>query len=384
VGELSNFRIYCLRAPSEQDAFAATMSASKLKQTSINPSSKESSSSSAYTAYNAVDELVAKPVFGSDGAKKWQSFAQATQKQHHVQSNSVAPTAPLKAIDRATGFTSWKEEREYSNQIRQSDDQTKNTTSSVYTNFTQKASHNNIDMSSKERKRIERRIIGENQEYFIPSPTFAGWKFDYIFTTRMETHGTGYYFDGTDSLKLLNGLISNDDIPSSARVLSIASSDSVDAAKKRSAPASGENTDEASAVNANAHASKKKKKTKNLAPIIVNNPNHPLEQIAAILAQRQPQSSSELLPMGWECAKDGTTGKTYYFNRTTGERTWEPPQSVPTVPISATNNNSTNNNDAKSLGWNVAKDPTSGKEYYYNTQTGETSWEKPTTSSMTA
>ena len=357
------------------------MSASKLKHNSnINPPSKESSSSSAYTAYNAVDDLVAKPVFGSDGAKKWQSFAQATQQQQHIQrGHSVAPTAPLKAIDRATGFTSWKEERDYSNQIRHSDDHTKNTTLSGYTNFTQKANHDH-EMSSKERKRIERRIIGENQEYFIPSTTFVGWKFDYIFTSRIETHGTGYYFDGMDSLKLLNGQISKDDIPSSAKVLSTTSTETNDSTKKRTTSASTVTTDEATT---NILPTKKKKKTKHAAPIIVNNPNHPLEQIAAILAQRQQQqssSSSESLPVGWECAKDSTTGTTYYFNRTTGARTWESPAAPSNRIIAAVTNNSsssssTDKNDSNE--WKVTMDPTSGKEYYYNIQTGETSWEKP-------
>ena len=359
------------------------MSASKLKHNSIDPSSTETPSTSAYTAYNAVDKLVAKPVFGSDGAKKWQSFAQ--EQRLNIQSNSVAPTAPLKAIDRATGFTSWKEEREYANQIRQSDDHNKNTTSSVYTNFTQKANHNDKnEITSKERKRIERRIIGENQEYFIPSPTFVGWKFDYIFTTRMETHGTGYYFDGMDSLKLLHGEISKDDIPPSAKVLSITPSE-IDVAtdKKRSTTTSSLNADEA------AQPTKKKKKAKQLAPIIVNNPNHPLEQIAAILAQRQQLASSEILPLGWESAKGSATGKIYYFNRTTGERTWEPPPSVQPVAnrvtstTSAANDTNGNGNSSKSHDWNVAKDPTSGKEYYFNTQTGETSWEKPATTYTT-
>lgn len=367
------------------------MSASKLKHvTTTNPTSKESSSS-AYTAYNAVDALVAKPVFGSDGAKKWQSFAQTAQKQHiHV--HSVAPTAPLKAIDRATGFTSWKEEREYSKQIRQSDEHTKNTTSSVYTNFTQKANHQN-EISSKERKRIERRIMGDHQEYFIPSTTFASWKFDYIFTTRMESHGTGYYFDGMDSLKLLKGQILKDDIPASAKVLSTNSSETKVIQHKRANPASNLNNDEkptsttATTIstisnNDEEHTKKKKKKAKNLAPIIVNNPNHPLEQIAAILAQRQ--TSSELsLPMGWEFAKDSITGKNYYFNRTTGERTWEAPPSTQSNVNNSKGTVATTLSSNDTIGpcssWNVTKDPTTGKEYYYNVETGETSWEKPAT-----
>ena len=363
------------------------MSASKLKHsTSINTSSKESSSSSsAYTAYNAVDELVAKPVFGSDGAKKWQSFAAAVAQPSK---SSVAPTVPLKAIDRATGFTSWKEEREYSNQIRQNDNHAKNSTSSGYTNFTGKGNQNKNEMSSKERKRIERRIIGDQQEYFIPSATFDGWKFDYVFTTRVESHGTGYYFDGMDSLKLLRGQISEDDIPSSAKILSC----EITTKKRPSLQATGD-VDEATTTltgkNDDAEPiKKKKKKAKNLAPVIVNNPNHPLEQIAAILAQRQQPSSSSslsdseaiLLPVGWEVAKDSQTGQHYFFNRTTGERSWERPTSAPQFPcVTTTNTTTTTKTPSCPNGWNVTRDPSSGKEYYYHAQTGETSWEKPTT-----
>ena len=71
-------------------------------------------------------------------------------------------------------------------------------------------------------------------------------------------------------------------------------------------------------------------------------------------------STENDLPEGWEAAPDASTGKTYYFHRTSGERTWEKPK-VETLPE----------------GWSVAKDQSTGKQYYYHTS-GETRWEKPT------
>jgi WW domain len=287
---------------------------------------------SAYTAFNAVDELVAKPVLGSDGAAKWQDFAGKQSKR----SASVAPTAPLKQTDRAAGFTSWKEERAHADKIRVEQGVAGN-----YTHFKKKSTDGTI--SAKERKRIENRLIGEDQEYFLPSTTFHGWKFDYVFTTKVS-HGTGYYFDGMDSLKNLRGELTIDG-PPTAGTGQIGDEQAITARKKMSAE---------SAVNGDSSRPKKKKKHEKAATVtIVNDPNHPLEQVAAALARRQ-QTSQQLLPTGWEAAMDAGSGNAYYYNRTTGERTW-----------------------VKPAVWSTATDPATGKPYYYNTATGETVWAKP-------
>jgi WW domain len=324
---------------------------------SSNPS--QATKESAYTAFNAVDDLVAKPVLGSDGAAKWQSFSQ--QKHKTASLHNAAPTAPLKALDRAVGFTSWKEEREYSNKVRQSDHENTKTSSvpGVYTHFSKhKKSDDGTEISSKERKRIERRIIGDDQEYFIPSPTFAGWKFDYVFTTK-ASHGTGYYFDGMDSIKRLNGQFEMDNVPAPFK-----SSHYIDESKKIASTLDGETPNEQK----QSHKTKKKK-SNTPGVTIVNNPNHPLEQVAAILAQRTASSTAQL-PNGWESARTAD-GKEYYYNRTTGERTWEKPCSIEdSLPPSAPN-------ESVPSSWNVAMDPVTGKTYYFHLQTGETSWELP-------
>jgi WW domain len=328
---------------------------SKLVPSSRNAPSS-ASSKTAYTAFNSVDELVAKPVVGSDGAAKWQSFQQQTK---IVSTASVAPTAPLKATDRAVGFTSWHEERAHANAIR-----TKDQVPAVYTHFgTQKGSADGL--TKKERKRIESGRIGEDQEYFIPSSsgskTFEGWKFDYVFTTK-DSHGTGYYFDGMDSLKKLRGealpVVSVESATKTA-----AKSQSADTFKRtrsKDLTPSGESDDRVS----------KKKRKRNAVVTIVDLPNHPLEQVAAVLSARHAdQQQQAQLPAGWEVAVSSLDQKEYYFNRTTGERTWTKPSFAVAPTTTAATTTTTP--------WHQARDPVSGKDYYYNSTTGETVWERP-------
>ena len=64
-------------------------------------------------------------------------------------------------------------------------------------------------------------------------------------------------------------------------------------------------------------------------------------------------ASTELpLPPGWFGSMDPTYHRVYYYNPSTGERSWERP--LPGLPS----------------GWAEAKDPASGVTYYYNAGTG--------------
>jgi len=78
------------------------------------------------------------------------------------------------------------------------------------------------------------------------------------------------------------------------------------------------------------------------------------------------------LPIGWEQVADPTTGKPYYCNRATGESSW-------TVPVAAAPVMAPMPMVAPGLpvGWEAAADPTSGKTYYFNRATGETKWDPP-------
>ncbi|XRB10313.1 WW domain-containing protein [Pseudoscourfieldia marina] len=70
--------------------------------------------------------------------------------------------------------------------------------------------------------------------------------------------------------------------------------------------------------------------------------------------------ASASVPKDWAEAQDPNTGKTYYYNRKTSETTWSRPEAPP-MPKD----------------WAEAQDPNTGKTYYYNRKTSETTWSRP-------
>lgn len=237
------------------------------------------------------------------------------------------------------------------------------TVNSGYQEFKSK----NDPAEAAERKRVqavEQRIRPDNAQYFIAAETFEGWKWDYIFTTK--DRGTGYYWDGMDSLKKHRGELNEEGGPSSLKTRQRDDDGNVDGLEPKKK-----------------RKKKKKKKTKGdsddqekegdyghdqqqpLTP-------HPMEQIAAAMHRQRQRSAipsflqqpaskdNSDLPAGWETAKDPTSGKTYFFERATGKRQWDKPKSM--LPE----------------GWMEAKDASTGKTYYYHKASGQTKWEKPT------
>jgi hypothetical protein len=85
------------------------------------------------------------------------------------------------------------------------------------------------------------------------------------------------------------------------------------------------------------------------------------------------------LPAGWTAATDPASGHTYYSNVQLQQTTWERPvqgqqqaQPPPPPPPAATAA------APLPLGWTSAMDPSTGREYYYNATTKQTTWIKPT------
>jgi hypothetical protein len=109
---------------------------------------------------------------------------------------------------------------------------------------------------------------------------------------------------------------------------------------------------------------KNKKKHKHHSPAaVVHDPNNPLEQVVNAIRRRnaalkQPPAGLTTMPNSWEKALDPSTGKTYYFNRSTGQQQWDPPA----VELPE--------------GWKSAIDSASGNFYYFRAD-GTTSWVKP-------
>lgn len=130
-----------------------------------------------------------------------------------------------------------------------------------------------------------------------------------------------------------------------------------------------------------------------------------------------PLISTAGLPVGWESTTDPATGRPYYFNRATGETSWTPPAAtaaataLPAVgSLSAVDLGATAGADAVAAaaaaaagllvagdagatataplaalpaaalpaGWESTIDPATGKTYYFNRATNETTWTMPT------
>lgn len=86
------------------------------------------------------------------------------------------------------------------------------------------------------------------------------------------------------------------------------------------------------------------------------------------------------LPDGWESAIAPGSGKVYYANRITGEASWELPQAAaikaaPAPPPAAAAG--FQGSDQLPEGWEQAVDKSTGKVYYANRKTGQSSWERP-------
>ena len=87
----------------------------------------------------------------------------------------------------------------------------------------------------------------------------------------------------------------------------------------------------------------------------------------------------------WEELQDVETGGSFYYNKVSGLSQWEIPESVRLHreneerrwKLRRQNSITTGTNGL----WQRQLDPTCNKSFYYNSQTGESTWEKPSTSS---
>ena len=315
---------------------------------STNRNEKLSKTGSSFDAFSKVDELVSKPVLGSDGAASWQSFRNVHQKANSQHHRSAAPKAPLKRADKlGTGFSTWEEERAHEQKIRENSGHAK--TNSGYTVFNKKDEKGVQEAMDRKRKaQIEARIRPDDKEYFIPSKLFQGWKFDYVFTTRNDPPRTGYFWDGMDTIKKENGELNT--------VENLETNVNSSPSNTR-------------AINDDVSSKSKKKRKKNKTPLFKQDPTNPMEQVQAIIQKRNQQlmgiTIDPSLPIGWEAAKDPSTGKTYYYHRKSGSRSWDKPQIA-----------TKSSKEKLPMGWKSAVDQASGNKYYHHTS-GKTTWTKP-------
>lgn len=83
-------------------------------------------------------------------------------------------------------------------------------------------------------------------------------------------------------------------------------------------------------------------------------------------------SASPALPLSqWSERVDPTSGKTYYVNRETKQTTWQRP---PELDVASVVSPASSTSDSQ---WVAKTDPASGKPYYYHKITKQTTWTKP-------
>jgi hypothetical protein len=85
----------------------------------------------------------------------------------------------------------------------------------------------------------------------------------------------------------------------------------------------------------------------------------------------------------WAAALDEASGKTYYYNEETQETTWVKPEGFVEEPAKKhtfsyrSKEETLTKTDSSEGEWKVATDKFSGKPYYFNTLTLQTTWTKP-------
>lgn len=80
-----------------------------------------------------------------------------------------------------------------------------------------------------------------------------------------------------------------------------------------------------------------------------------------------PQSVVAAQPSGWQALHDPASGRTYYFNAATSETSWEVPALVASTPPSS----------APASAEFDAHVDSAGRTYYHNPATNETTWQLP-------
>merc|ERR1712238_404873 len=123
-----------------------------------------------------------------------------------------------------------------------------------------------------------------------------------------------------------------------------------------------------------------------------NNSNNDDDNVAGDVDNSIPNN----LPDSWVEQEDTSSGQIYFYNSTTGETSWNRPTNKEeeevgsldglngTEPLNneegddnETEGDASNESDNLPDGWVEQEDPSSGQIYFYNSTTGETSWDRP-------
>jgi len=309
---------------------------------------------------------------------------------------------------------------------------------------------------------VVERVRPDGTNYFIKADTFDGWKEDYVFTTKAG-RGTGYFWDGMDSVKKLlqgggstleeatdwNGGTSGATAAAGDRDLKRRKKKKKSKKNKRTKMEGSattmtiqpedhhhqqHQTDSHNPMEQVQNAIRRRNEILSRSSSILGvNPTTTTQAdhertemnaltgtttsrsrtgttttssssktpiVAATKDDNLPSSSSssaadasvvaELASHGWEVATDTGSGKLYYFARSTGERRWDAPlfggsrgsDGDVTSDVGGKSSLLDSSLVASSPplvdGWSKARDPTSGRDYYYHAASKKTSWHLPT------
>jgi len=339
-----------------------------------------------------------------------------------ARSRGTAPHMPVKRADRlGSGFHSIADERAHETKVREEAGDA--SLGSGYTVFKRRRGKDEDAAQAEEKrtKMIVERVRPEGAIYFIKADTFDGWKEDYVFTTKVG-RGSGYYWDGMDSAKklLLTGDNNADDdaytnANTNAEYLHVKRQKKKKKTKKSKKTKKNESatpsttttlteqlhqpSDSNNPMEQVQNALRRRNEILSKPPAVLGlNPTtttsiqseHERTEMNALTAttslgiiptvtDNPPSSSSplsshtigaDMASQGWEMSTDPVSGKSYYFNRSTGERRWDDP--LPHDKSSASSSP-----PPLPDGWNKAKDSKSGRDYYYHHASKKTSWDRP-------
>ncbi|XP_043392513.1 rho GTPase-activating protein 27 isoform X2 [Chelonia mydas] len=114
----------------------------------------------------------------------------------------------------------------------------------------------------------------------------------------------------------------------------------------------------------------------NPTPVYVN--IQELRQLSAVTDPSPPQRCPSSVLADWETHTDTGSGHLFYYNSVTGETTWDSPFGCPEDGVSPAPSPSPSLVPCPAVAeWDQYVDDASGQVFFYNSVTGETSWEPP-------